>query len=955
MKIQARGLPVRAAIAGMVVGAMVIMTIVVLSIGWFGSRQILLDTATRTARDAGQITIERSRRMIDPGAATLRTLTFDPIVTSTRLEDRLSRVGVFAAELSANELVSAIYVGFENGDFLLVRPLDQRDIRQRFQAPTQANFLVQTVTTNAQGVRVGAYHFFDASNRLLLQREIPDYQFDPRQRAWYVAAKDTVSTVVSKPYVFFSTRQVGISLSKLATNGKTIVALDMTLDDLANSLGDLRITPGSELALVGEQNEVVAYRDMRAVLLQRENSDEIGFRTLSDLGVQALTRLQAQPQDERAVSYQADGKDWLGISMPFDAIEGVRLRLLVTAPADELLGDLQRSRDQLILIATGLILLFLPLGWWAGSSIGKAMEQVAARARRMSAFDFSRPPSQASSIREVSTLHEVVDNVSVTVEAFLDISHVLGAEARIDSMLGQVLEKIVAATRSDGGGVYLWQRQDGSMLRAAQAGPQGGLQETFAYAANDADRLRSRALDATHQRTEFELRGRSGQLEGLLVLVHSADQMHAAPEFQAFVTRLTGMLAVAIETRQLIEAQKNLFDAVIRVLADAIDAKSPYTGGHCERVPELALMLVDQMSADQTGPYAAFQLSENQRYAFYLGAWLHDCGKVTSSEHIVDKATKLEGIYNRIHEIRMRFEVLWRDAEISSLRAQLAGADATTAQAELSQTQQQLQADFRFVAESNVGGEFMSDEAIARLRQVAQTHWQRHFDDTLGLGVEELRRLLRDRPTPVELPATEQLLADRADHIVPWGDQRPAVEIDDPRNIYGFDMRLPAQRQNMGELHNLSIRRGTLTDEDRFAINDHIVQTYIMLKKLPWPAHLEQVPHIAATHHEKMDGQGYPRRLPGEALQTTDRIMALADIFEALTAADRPYKPPKTLSESLRIMAFMSKDRHIDVELYLYFLRNGIWRVYAQRYLSPAQIDEVDVDALARIAQAPAR
>ncbi len=951
MRVQAKGLPVRAAIAGMVVGAMVIMTIVVLTIGWLGSRQVLLDTATRTARDAGQITTERSRRMVDPGAATLRTLAFDPIVSATSVEDRLSRVGVFAAELSANNLVSAIYVGYENGDFLLVRPLDQREIRQRFQAPPQANFLVQTVTTNAAGESKGAYHFFNAESHLLQHREMPDYRFDPRQRAWYVAAKDTVATVVSKPYVFFSTRQVGISLSKLATNGKTIVALDMTLDDLAESLGDLRLTPGSELALVGDNNEVVAYRDMQAVLVQRENSDEIGFRSLTDLGVDALTQLQAQAKDERAVSYQANGKDWLGIAMPFDAIEGVRLRLLVAAPADELLGDLQRNRDRLILIAAGFILLFLPLGWWAGSSIGKALEDATARARRMSAFDFSHPPTAPTNLREVRTLHEVVDNVSVAVEAFLDISRVLGAEARIDSMLGQVLEKIVAATRSEGGGVYLWQRDSGTMLRAALAGEQDTLQETFAYAANDAERLRSRAVNATHQRAEFELRGRSGQLEGLLVLVHSADQMHTAPEFQAFVTRLTGMLAVAIETRQLIEAQKNLFDAVIRVLADAIDAKSPYTGGHCERVPELALMLVDQMTADATGPYAAFQLSENERYAFYLGAWLHDCGKVTSPEHIVDKATKLEGIYNRIHEVRMRFEVLWRDAEITALRAQLAGEDRDTTQQQLAEKQAQLQADFRFVADSNVGGEFMSDEAIARLRQVAQTTWQRQFDDTLGLGVEEKKRLTRDRTAPVPLPATEHLLADRADHVVPWGDERPPVEAGDPRNQHGFNMRLPAQRQNMGELHNLAIRRGTLTDEDRFAINDHIVQTYIMLKKLPWPAHLERVPDIAANHHEKMDGQGYPRRLPGEALQTTDRIMALADIFEALTAADRPYKPPKTLSESLRIMAFMCKDRHIDVELYLYFLRNGVWRMYAERFLSPSQIDEVDVEALAQLAQ----
>ncbi|WP_261290592.1 HD-GYP domain-containing protein, partial [Bordetella pertussis] len=201
------------------------------------------------------------------------------------------------------------------------------------------------------------------------------------------------------------------------------------------------------------------------------------------------------------------------------------------------------------------------------------------------------------------------------------------------------------------------------------------------------------------------------------------------------------------------------------------------------------------------------------------------------------------------------------------------------------------------------------------------------------------------------LPAIEPLLADKPQHRVEWGDNKPAVERDDPRNALGFDMKLPAYRQDMGELHNLSIRRGTLTDEDRFAINDHIVQTLIMLKQLPWPRHLERVPDIAANHHEKMDGTGYPRRLPGEALHLTERVMAVADVFEALTAADRPYKLPKTLSESLRIMAVMCKERHLDTELYLYFLRSRIWLAYAQQHMNPSQIDDVDIEALARIAQ----
>lgn len=437
-------------------------------------------------------------------------------------------------------------------------------------------------------------------------------------------------------------------------------------------------------------------------------------------------------------------------------------------------------------------------------------------------------------------------------------------------------------------------------------------------------------------------------------MAYEPDADHVASQFQEFTSRLTGMLAIAIETRELIDAQKQLFEATIRILADAIDAKSPYTGGHCERVPQLATMLAERMMAETSGPYADFHMDADERYAFHLGAWLHDCGKVTSPEHIVDKATKLEVIYNRIHEIRMRFEVLWRDAETEYLRACLDGGDEAAAAARRDARRTQLREDFSFVAQCNIGGEWMSDEAVERLSNIGMQTWLRYFDDGLGLSKEESQRLQKARPTPAHLPAVERLLADKPEQVVDWGGHKPAVERGDPRNELGFDMVLPRHKQNMGELHNLGIRRGTLTDEDRFMVNDHIVQTLIMLKGMPWPAHLERVPDIAANHHEKMDGTGYPRRLRAEALPVTDRIMALADVFEALTAGDRPYKAVKTLSESLRIMACMGRDRHLDVQLLVYFLRSRIWLDYARRFMRPEQMDEVDVEALVQVAQSPA-
>lgn len=952
--VNAPGLPVRLGISGLVVAGMILLAVVLVSVGWWGARQVLLDMAERSAQDAGRIMTERSRRIIDPAVATLRQLAFDPITQAATLDDRLARIGAFSADLVANALVSAVYVGYPNGDFLLVRSLERPAQRELFAAPRTARFLVQTITHTPSGQQQGQYRFYTADLQLLALREQADYHFDPRTRPWYATADRSIAPAISAPYIFFTTRQVGISLSQRARGSDAVVAIDMALDDLATSLGDLRLTPHSELALVDDAGKVIAYSDMRRVLQQ--DGDNFSFRSLGQLDVPSLAQLAARAKrGERGAFYEVQGQEWLGLSLPFDVIDGHALQLLIAAPSRELLGQLERNRKALVIIAILLVIAFLPLGWWAGHAIGRGMERIARQARRMSRFDFRNQDTPPSALREVNMLTEMVDNVSLTVEAFLDISAILSTETDVEQMLQQVLEKFVQATRCEGGAVYLWQRETQQMQRCAAYGEQGTLDalgDTFAYHQDRPAPAGARQAGSDRRLVELDLRGRNGSLEGLLVLLHAHDIAHEDPRFLAFARRLSGMLAVAIETRQLIAAQKALLEALIRLMADAIDAKSPYTGGHCERVPHLASMLADSLVAEQEGPYASFGMNEEERYAFHLAALLHDCGKVTSPEHIVDKATKLEVIHNRIHEVRMRFEVLWRDAELELLRqcqAQMPQEQAQRAREDLAARHAQLRDDFAFVAQCNVGGEAMSDDAIARLLQIAGQSWQRHFDDSLGLATEEARRLAASRSgQPAQaLPITEALLANRPEHVVSWdGTHRPAVERDDPRNMLGFDMKLPQYRQNMGELHNLTIRRGTLSAEDRFAVNNHIVQTLVMLKSLPWPESLQSVPDTAANHHEKMDGSGYPRRLVAASLPLQDRIMALADVFEALTAADRPYKPAKTLSESLRLMANMCRDQHLDAELFRYFLRSGLWRTYADELLKPAQRDEVDIEAI---------
>jgi HD-GYP domain-containing protein (c-di-GMP phosphodiesterase class II) len=349
----------------------------------------------------------------------------------------------------------------------------------------------------------------------------------------------------------------------------------------------------------------------------------------------------------------------------------------------------------------------------------------------------------------------------------------------------------------------------------------------------------------------------------------------------------------AIQAHEL--AQRELMDSFIKLIAQAIDDKSAYTGGHCERVPELALMLAEHASRSDLPAFRDFSLETDDQWREYrIAAWLHDCGKITTPEHIVDKGSKLEMIYNRIHEVRMRFEVLWRDAEIDYFRDLIESPDRREAlKAELDQKQQKLREDFAFVAECNVGGEFLDEEKQQRLRTIADITWQRYFDDRIGLSpVEELRV----PPVEAQLPATENLLTDKPEHVI------ERTRSTDYAPELGINMDVPEHLYNQGEVYNLSISRGTLTDEDRFKINEHMISTIKMLESLPFPPELQNVPRYASTHHETMRGSGYPRKLPGEQLSIPERILAVADVFEALTASDRPYKKAKPVSVAIDIL-----------------------------------------------------
>jgi len=384
--------------------------------------------------------------------------------------------------------------------------------------------------------------------------------------------------------------------------------------------------------------------------------------------------------------------------------------------------------------------------------------------------------------------------------------------------------------------------------------------------------------------------------------------------------------------------QQKLMDALVRLIADAIDAKSPYTGEHCKRVPKIAVMLARAAENADSGPFKEFGFAHADEWReFKIGAWLHDCGKVTTPEYVVDKATKLETIYNRIHEVRTRFEVLWRDAEISYHKRLAGGEDRAILQAWLETERHRLLDDFAFIAQCNIGGESMRQNDLDRLYEIADRTWTRHFDDRLGISEDERHRH-GDPESPV-LPVEEKLLSDKAEHII------RRINFDyEGYKAQGFKPEVPEHLYNYGELYNLCIEHGTLTPEERFKINEHVIMTIRMLEQLPLPEGMKRIPEYAGTHHETLTGTGYPRQLTRDDLSVPARIMAIADVFEALTATDRPYKLGKTLSEALTIMGFMRNDQHIDADLFKLFLTSGVYLEYAKAFLLPEQIDDVLID-----------
>ena len=429
---------------------------------------------------------------------------------------------------------------------------------------------------------------------------------------------------------------------------------------------------------------------------------------------------------------------------------------------------------------------------------------------------------------------------------------------------------------------------------AAQAALTGNtINIADAYTAEGFDFTGTRAFDAkTGYRSKsfltVPMRNHEGETIGVLQLINAQDPgsggiVPFSASDQRLAESLASQAAVALSNRMLINQLESLFESFISLINGAIDEKSPYTGGHCQRVPVLTMLLAEAVNETSEGPLAQFRMTDKDRYELKIAGLLHDCGKVTTPVHVVDKATKLETIFDRVQLIDTRFEVLKRDLEIESLkrRASMSRMDIAEEEARLRDELRRLDEDRKFLHACNIGSERMRDEDIEHVKRIARYRW---------------------------------------------------------RDVSGHE----ADFLTADEVRNLTIRAGTLTEDERRIINHHIVATIKMLESLPWPRHLTNVPEYAGGHHERMDGKGYPRGLTREQMSVQARCMGIADIFEALTAKDRPYKKGKTLSESLQILGRMKENHHVDPDLFDVFVRRKVYRRYAEMFLDKEQMDEVD-------------
>ncbi|MEN6488174.1 MAG: HD domain-containing phosphohydrolase [Smithella sp.] len=514
----------------------------------------------------------------------------------------------------------------------------------------------------------------------------------------------------------------------------------------------------------------------------------------------------------------------------------------------------------------------------------------------------------------IAEVQQFAENQRILIKKLTEIGIALSAEKNLDRLLEMIVDEACKFTHADAGTLYIISDDESELnfaivqnnslslrmggtgekitwpsIKLKDAGGNANIANVSAYVAisgepvniadvYDAGGFNFEGTKEFDHNTGYRsqsmlvvpLRNHENDIIGVLQLLNALDPatgkvISFSPEYQEMVLSLASQAAIALSNNRLIFDLENLLESFVRTIATAIDEKSPNTGGHVRRVTELTMTMARKINNIKYGKFAGTQLSDDQLRELRIAAWLHDVGKITTPEYVIDKATKLEAVHDRIHDVKTRMELIKKDYLSKIIK--------NAHDAKIAAKIEELDEDYQFLVEANSGSEFLDDDKIVRIKEIAKHKWNNNGK-------------------------SYPLLSDE-------------------------------------EVYHLCIRSGTLTKEERSIVNNHVLVTQKILSHLPFPKKMRHVADYAAAHHEKLDGTGYPLGLKGDQLSLQSRIIAIADIFEALTAKDRPYKRGKSVAQALKIMDRMAKNKHIDAELYDLFVKEKVYEEYVKNNSVP--------------------
>jgi len=853
-------------------------------------------------------------------------------------------LNAMTAILEKNRYLDSMYFGKENGSAFLFQPLYDDKVKKTLSAPADSRLMVRYYNLGSQRLQ-----FYDTDMNLISETYISS-DYDPRERVWYSEVKENNQIYMTGPYNFSNPAQDGITFSRKTRSGDAIVAVDLTLNKLTALVQYLEFSSNSNIFLLNSDSEVIASNQLFSLMIGKQ------LFTAADLKFDILIKeFEAETQSESvAKTVVWKDKTWEMMITPLKLADDSMLRVVNFVSHDDLFATSSTLRNDLIVISIFSVIIAFLVVLSIVRRIASPLTFLTDSIENIQRFHFQRKRYQPSRIQEIDKLNKAMGLMeNVLLDFFTNLRNVARTsqpEELSESIVTQV-KKILSADDCQLFTNSPDSRDEFKLSAKSGTTPEINLQCLYDHNPDAFTQpiYELTQKEANHIFTDLQcdsgfmipLFNRNNENTGALLIGFTLDITDDTRNRLRFVREFIGFNEIVLEHLEKVEEQRNLFHSFVEMTATAVDIKSPYTGGHCQRVPKITKMLAKAAELD-TDKFADFSLTDKSWEELLVAAWLHDCGKVTTPDYVMDKATKLETIYDRIHEIRMRYEVLKRDADVTYWQSIAGCMDEATAQQTCDDLKDELDKEFAFIASCNPGSEFLDPDKQTRLAEIGERTWLRTLPDDIGVSQQEL---IKKNKTDKTLPAIEKILADKPEHLFVW-EEKKQLQANSKRD---FKMVQPEHRYNRGELHNLMVKSGTLTPEERYNINDHIVQTYLMLDQLPYPEHLKNVPLIAGSHHEKMNGQGYPLQLKGEEIPIGGRMIAVADVFEALTASDRPYKAAKTLSHSLKIMAFMVKDEHLDGKVFDLFLTQGVYKAYADEYLMPEQLDFVDVDALRAI------